>query len=70
MEAIREKVIVDVRVKLRPEMGGYLLVEPRDRQSIEESLFEVKKIVTEGGFKNITIQLEGKCIVVFEQRPN
>ena len=70
VEAIREKGIVDVRVKLRPEMGGYLLVEPRDRQSIEESLFEVKKIVAEGGFKNITIQLEGKSIVVFEQRAN
>jgi hypothetical protein len=70
VEAIREKGIVDVRVKLRPEMGGYLLVEPRDRQSIEEALFEVKRIVAQGGYQNITIQLEGKSIVVFEQRAN
>ena len=45
-------------------------MEPRDLQSIEEALFEVKRIVAEGGFKNITIQLDGKSIVVFEQRAN
>jgi hypothetical protein len=66
VEAVREKGNIEVRVKLRPDKGGYLLMETLKHQSVEASLREIDLIIKSGGYKNISVKSENGSIVVFE----
>jgi hypothetical protein len=66
VEAIREKGSIEVRVKLRPDKGGYLLMETLKHQSVETSLREIDLIIKSGGYKNISVKSENGSIKVFE----
>jgi hypothetical protein len=66
VEAVREKGNIEVRVKLSPDKGGYLLMETLNHQSVEASIREIDLIIKSGGYKNISVKSENGSIMVFE----
>ena len=67
-EIIRTEGITEVKIKLEPDKGGYILIETVHREDTEKTLLQLDRIVKKEGYKDITIKTEGTSIRLFEVR--
>ena len=67
-EIIRTEGITEVKIKLKPDKGGYILIETVHREDTEKTLLQLDRIVKKEGYKDITIKTEGTSIRLFEVR--
>ena len=67
-EIIRTEGITEVKIKLEPDKGGYILIETVHREDTEKTLLQLDRIVKKEGYKDITIKTEGTSICLFEVR--
>ena len=67
-EIIRTEGITEVKIKLEPDKGGYILIETVHREDTEKTLLQLDRIVKNEGYKDITIKTEGTSIRLFEVR--
>ena len=67
-EIIRTEGITEVKIKLEPDKGGYILIETVHREDTEKTLLQLERIVKKEGYKDITIKTEGTSICLFEVR--
>jgi hypothetical protein len=67
-EIIRTEGITEVKIKLKPDKGGYILIETVHQEDTEKTLLQLDRIVKKEGYKDITIKTEGTSIRLFEVR--
>lgn len=67
-EIIRTEGITEVKIKLKPDKGGYILIETVHQEDTEKTLLQLDRIVKKEGYKDITIKTEGTSICLFEVR--
>jgi hypothetical protein len=65
-EAIRQEGNLEVRIKLKPDKGGFLLMETIHQIDPEKSIQSIERIIKKGGYQNIEIKTERGAIRVFE----
>ena len=67
-EIIRTEGITEVKIKLKPDKGGYILIETVHQEDTEKTLLQLDRIVKKEGYKDITIKTDGTSICLFEVR--
>ncbi len=65
-EAIRKEGTLEVRIKLKPDKGGYLLMETIHQEDPKKSLHLIEQIIKKGGYQHIEIKTEQGAIRVCE----
>jgi hypothetical protein len=65
-EAIRQEGNLEVRIKLKPDKGGFLLMETLHQVDPQKSIQSIERIIKKGGYQNIEIKTEHGSIRVFE----
>jgi|LauGreDrversion4_2_1035121.scaffolds.fasta_scaffold220724_2 hypothetical protein len=67
-EIIRTEGITEVKIKLKPDKGGYILVETVYNENIEKTILQLDRIVNKEGYQVITIKTENNSIRHLEIR--
>lgn len=65
-EAIRQEGNLEVRIKLKPDKGGFLLMETLHQVDPQKSVQSIERIIKKGGYQNIEIKTEQGAIRVCE----
>lgn len=65
-EAIRKEGTLEVRIKLKPDRGGFLLMETFRQIDPQKSIQSIEQIIKKGGYQNIEIKTEQGAIRVCE----
>jgi hypothetical protein len=67
-EIIRTEGITEVKIKLKPDKGGLILVETVYNENIEKTILQLDRIVNKEGYQVITIKTENNSIRHLEIR--
>jgi hypothetical protein len=55
-----------MKIKLRPDKGGHILVETVHQEDIGKTKLQLDRILNKEGYKDIHIKMEGSAICLFE----
>jgi len=66
IKILRTEGITGMKIKLRPDKGGHILVETVHQEDIGKTKLQLDRILNKEGYKDIHIKMEGSAICLFE----